>query len=610
MTDRTQTRTNPVTGQVELKPEEIFRPNTMAFVDPDRRWVDPDGYRLSDRLWSSKASDRKQIETVLRAGIARGASPLETARAVESLLNPAYQPRRDPDTFRILPQSKQPPGVTTKTPRQGPGKGPFRPRNSGLGSYAARRLARTETTAAFGAATKMAAKSNALLEKIKWRLSGHHHDADQCDQNAENSSRGLKRGVYWVDELPRYPDHPHEMCTICPWVDDLDLFDATQRLRHYVNTGVLPGRDWDVPGERIIMLHTIPKPPSAPPAPTPAAPQDPAAMSDQDFRDAIDLHRLDWQNAKYPGEREQIARRAGELMHQRMMQNLGPEGREAYANYRRIQHEIQPLKAESDRWKMEMQRRILYPWERDASAAADQAYHARLGDVKAARAIFDGKAKGNPFYAATRQALEDSGRPVYKGKAAPGNFTASSAKTTVGQITKAAEAMPVEWWEASNAYGPLKSTGVKRGYYGHQSKVNPATGERYASELMLSGTDTAGKVKTGVHELGHRMEEVRPLITEAEYGFYKRRTAGESLQKIYPNGSAALQKEVARFDQFGNPYMGKDYGGQAYEILSMGMEDLMRQDGAMPQYLKPGTDDVPGTDDDYLHFILGIMAIG
>lgn len=229
------------TGPV-ITPDDIFRPNLAAEIDDTRTWVDPNGYRLSQRLWKAGSLDRAQIESTLRAGLAAGASPLQVARAVEGLLNPSYQLRRDPETFRPLPLSKQPKGVATKTPRQGPGRGIFRPRNSGIGNYAARRLARTETTRAFGAATLRASKGNPLMERIRWRLSGHHHDSDDCDRNAERGSRGQPRGVYFVDEVPRYPNHPHEMCTLNPYVTNDDIADAIPRLREYIRTGELPPR--------------------------------------------------------------------------------------------------------------------------------------------------------------------------------------------------------------------------------------------------------------------------------------------------------------------------------------------------------------------------------
>ena len=77
------------------------------------------------------------------------------------------------------------------------------------------------------------------------------------------------------------------------------------------------------------------------------------------------------------------------------------------------------------------------------------------------------------------------------------------------------------------------------------------------------------KNETAVHELGHRFERSVPGIKEQEKAFYDRRTAGLPLEWL---GSGYRKDEVTRKDDFTHPYMGKDYGGSAYELVSMGFE--------------------------------------
>lgn len=74
---------------------------------------------------------------------------------------------------------------------------------------------------------------------------------------------------------------------------------------------------------------------------------------------------------------------------------------------------------------------------------------------------------------------------------------------------------------------------------------------------------------TNIHELGHRFEHVIPAIKKAEKEFYERRTAGETLQWL---GRGYARSEVTRKDHFIYPYMGKDYHGVAYELVSMGFQ--------------------------------------
>ena len=74
---------------------------------------------------------------------------------------------------------------------------------------------------------------------------------------------------------------------------------------------------------------------------------------------------------------------------------------------------------------------------------------------------------------------------------------------------------------------------------------------------------------TCVHEMGHRFERVVPGIIKSEREFYAKRTAGEELKWL---GDPYDRTEVARRDQFIDPYMGKWYGGTAFELVSMGFQ--------------------------------------
>jgi predicted ABC-type ATPase len=168
---------------------EVFTPLGQAGADAfddTRSWVDDNGRRLSDRLWLAKEADRNAIDTILRGAIASGDDPLKAAKRLEDYLTPVGQ------------------ATQTATPR------------SGMGNYAARRLARTEMTRAFGQATEQAAALNPFVEGIKWSLSGRHDESDICNDNAGRSSRGMDRGEYRLHEVPRYPGHPNCRCVLSP----------------------------------------------------------------------------------------------------------------------------------------------------------------------------------------------------------------------------------------------------------------------------------------------------------------------------------------------------------------------------------------------------------
>lgn len=197
-------------------------------LDPERRWVPRErwttktGYRLSDRLWNQHQETRDAIDRRLRRSIREGTSAVDLARDLERHLNPEWRPLRD--EAGALVDRTQGPGVLTRAPyeRTGPNftGGVQRARyittlaDGGFGSFPARRLARTEITRIHGAATIETAKVTPGLLGVRWRLSASHPARDRCDSHASESSAGLPSGVYAVDEVPGYPDHPFCLCVL------------------------------------------------------------------------------------------------------------------------------------------------------------------------------------------------------------------------------------------------------------------------------------------------------------------------------------------------------------------------------------------------------------
>jgi hypothetical protein len=163
------------------------------------------------------------------------------------------------------------------------------------------------------------------------------------------------------------------------------------------------------------------------------------------------------------------------------------------------------------------------------------------------------------------------------------NFMSYFDESTDAKIkAKTIEAMsyyPTEWLEKSNGWwNNLKPHWTtERAYY--------ATGR---GEIRFSES-----LSTNVHELGHRFEEVVPGILQSENAFYKKRTEGENLQWLGPGYD---ESEESRFDNFLNPYMGKDYGGRAYELVSMGFEYAFSDFDRLSK------------DEDMASWIIGLLA--
>lgn len=130
----------------------------------------------------------------------------------------------------------------------------------------------------------------------------------------------------------------------------------------------------------------------------------------------------------------------------------------------------------------------------------------------------------------------------------------------VKAINNVREFIPTDWVERSNGKSIIAKHTI-RGYFfpGADKDV-----------IALSGNDDHMR-SCAFHEMGHRFENMYPEILMIEKQFYDRRTRDEELKWLGPGYS---KDEVTRFDHFIKPYMGKDYGGEGYELLSMGLEGL------------------------------------
>jgi hypothetical protein len=169
-----------------------------GYFDPNRRWVDPDGYRLSDRVWRGGREVRREIDRILQDGIRNGTSAVDLADNLERYLNPDKAPLSYRQDGRIVRKN------TTRTPY---GKS---------GSSYARALARTEISRAHGMAVIESAKVTPGVRGVQWRLSGSHPEPDACDDNASRDRYGLGAGVYPPENVPRYPNHPNDICALLP----------------------------------------------------------------------------------------------------------------------------------------------------------------------------------------------------------------------------------------------------------------------------------------------------------------------------------------------------------------------------------------------------------
>lgn len=190
----------------EARRERLLR--SYGF-DDTASWRDTRGYVLSDRIWRARSAVRSQIDAVLRKAIAQGTDALEVAEILEQYLNPDYAPIRNAGGRLIRNQRKS---IVTRSPGRG-----------GMGSFGARRLARTELSRAHAQATLLTAERTPFSKGVRWNLSARHPKPDQCDRYANADDYGLGAGVYPPDRFPSMPSHPMDLCfATIETPDDID----------------------------------------------------------------------------------------------------------------------------------------------------------------------------------------------------------------------------------------------------------------------------------------------------------------------------------------------------------------------------------------------------
>ncbi|MFA4972963.1 MAG: hypothetical protein WC683_10135 [bacterium] len=185
---------------------------------PFHEWVDPSGYRLSDRIWRTGAAVRDKADRYLTDSIGRNTPALQMSRDLEQFLLPT----------RANLRTRRPYGTNA--------------------SFDAMRLARTELIHAYSTAQQLAATTNPFVTGMDWALSAAHPRVDICDDIATIGMSGERlRPPYPVEScpIPVQASHPQCLCFLLPYIDN------TQE-----------------PTEALVELHAS----GAPPPLTPAAP--------------------------------------------------------------------------------------------------------------------------------------------------------------------------------------------------------------------------------------------------------------------------------------------------------------------------------------------------
>jgi hypothetical protein len=189
--------------EVATVPNPIFHPDPLAQYEAAHTWVDPNGYRLSDRIWRASQRTRDKIDRVVNTAIREGWSSTRLADAVEAYLLPGRT------------------GIRTNRPYDLDA------------SYDAMRLARTEIGRAHAQASRWSNLANPYVTGEDYSLSASHPRVDICDSYASIGMGGGRIKEPYPKgsaPLPVGSTHPQCLCFLLPYVSDSPA-QVTEQLR-------------------------------------------------------------------------------------------------------------------------------------------------------------------------------------------------------------------------------------------------------------------------------------------------------------------------------------------------------------------------------------------
>lgn len=204
----------------------IFRPNPLANYERAHTWVDPNGYRLSDRVWRASQSTRDKVDRLITEAIRQGRGSQEIAADLERFLLPNRQNLR----------TRAPYGTDA--------------------SYDAMRIARTEIARAHAEASLVSAQSNPFVSGMDWMLSPVHGCCDICDEFATIRAGERIKEPYPIGSspLPVVDTHPQCMCSIMPAPITVSRDEIINELRASIERGRRPN---PTPAAPIVFLNSL-----------------------------------------------------------------------------------------------------------------------------------------------------------------------------------------------------------------------------------------------------------------------------------------------------------------------------------------------------------------
>ncbi len=136
------------------------------------------------------------------------------------------------------------------------------------------------------------------------------------------------------------------------------------------------------------------------------------------------------------------------------------------------------------------------------------------------------------------------------------------------QVRRVSQLLPDDWTLASDLAGPLQAETVD-----YRSAYRAQDGGAGLVRLRKGTSDDSA-----LHELVHRIQQVKPELDKLFQQLHLRRTAGEAAQVV------GLDAETGRADHYVIPYQGREYQGRtdpALEVMAVAFQYALGGDPAM-----------------------------
>lgn len=153
----------------------------------------------------------------------------------------------------------------------------------------------------------------------------------------------------------------------------------------------------------------------------------------------------------------------------------------------------------------------------------------------------------------------------------------------------ASKLFPDSWTSKTDSFGNFY-TKAKENTRGHCTTLGSYYDQHVGRKIKISDFGTIaieknagfmlvrkGDLGNAAHEYTHRMQAAMPELDRLFQDIHKRRTSKDPLERLKDinQSSGYRSSEVSRKDKYINSYQGKEYDGEALEVMTMSMEYVL-----------------------------------